>query len=306
MRIEQFERMGLSVRPGSKEKAGEEFYICCPFCVKKGKSPDTEYKLGFNLKKGIYHCYRCRSRGSISDIKELQLLAFYQKSETLDDFQERLMRKPKRDIDVFDIGNISVPISEQDTPFALKYMLDRGYSFQELAKYDVRVGMPYIDEYGVEIQRWRGRVIFPFFYEDRCIYAVGRAYNGREPKYLNSTLPKGLVVYGIDNVVGKVCILCEGIISAHAAQRSTGLPAVSVLGQDPLDLQLSRLRNKAEVVFNALDGDVDPLKRRKLNKRLSLMGFEVWDIQMPSGHDPDSLAEEFPSYFQQARKVSLF
>jgi DNA primase len=306
MRIEQFERMGLVVRPGSREKAGEEFYICCPFCVKHGKTPDTQFKLGFNVKRRVYHCYRCRSRGSLADIKELQLLSFYQENKTLDKFQERLMAKPKRDVDVFDIDKISVPLTREDTPIAFQYMLNRGYTPEEIAFYSTRVGMEYTDEFGDIIYRWRGRVIFPFYYEGSCIYAVGRSYNGKEPKYLNSTLPKGLVVYGIDNIVGKVCILCEGIISAHAAQRSTGISAVSVLGQDPLDLQLARLRNKVEVLYNALDGDVEPAKRRKLNKKLALMGFQVYDIEMPYGEDPDSLKEKFPEYFQQAKRVSLF
>ncbi len=308
MRVEQFERMGLSVIPGAKHKEGDEFYMCCPFCIKRGKTPDTNYKLGFNVRKNIFHCHRCGEHGPLKNLNQLAILADYRDYGGVDQLKKMIEEKNHINFEpvVVDLDKISFKFDQVETPFAWAYMINRGYTEQELRKMDLRVGKAYLDAQGREIQKWKGRIIFPFFYEGKCIYAVGRSYNGKEPRYLNESLPKGLVVYGLDEIQGRIVILCEGVISAHAAHRATGISAVAVLGKDPLDLQLSRIRNKCEVIYISLDGDVEPIKKQRLTKRLSKMGFKVWDVELPDGSDPDDLKSDYLTYFQKARKLSLF
>jgi hypothetical protein len=309
MKLEELKRLGLDVKPGSRSKQGVEFYICCPFCVKLGKSPDTGYRLGFNIKKNLYHCYRCESRGKLKDIAELGLLVHYTSNPSLDELQETIKdmmdNSKKTEFVSYDLEKMSWPIDPVETEVAYRYMLTRGYSPEELIRYKVRVGKSYL-EGAKTIKRWSGRIVFPFFYRDKCIYMVGRAYTGKEPKYINPDAPKGLIVYGIDEVKGKTVILCEGIISAHSAERATGISAVAVLGKDPLDLQLQRIRDKCEVIYLSFDGDVDPAKKARVFKRLMSFGFQIWDVELPNGQDPDSLKDQYSLYFQNAKKISLF
>jgi len=298
---------GLDVRQGAQHKRGEDFYMCCPFCVKNGHSPDDGYKLGFNLRKQVYHCYKCGARGRLKDIKELALLSDYSEEVPIDDLTkmvESLDDPSFGKLKVLDLDKFSTPIHPQHTPIAYSYMLNRGYTDEEMQYYNVRVGNSYEDPaLGYTVNKWRGRVIFPYFYEGECIYAVGRSHTGHPKKYINPPLPKGLVVYGLDKVVGNKAILCEGIISAHAAQRSTGVPAVAMLGKDPLPMQLAQLRTKVDVVYKSLDGDVDKVKNDKVNKNLLDAGFDVWEVTLPMGEDPDSLGAAYRDCFIKARPL---
>lgn len=284
---------GLDVRQGAQHKRGEDFYMCCPFCEKNGLSLDVGFKLGFNLKKQVYHCYRCGAKGRLKDIKELALLADYQEEISTEDLEEILHGiggSGFGKLQTLPLDQFSVPIDPHATPIAYSYMIDRGYSYSEMQHYKIRVGVAYEDPvWGRTVSKWRGRVIFPYFYENECIYAVGRSHVGHPKKYINPPLPKGLVVYGLDAVTDNKAILCEGIISAHAAQRSTGVAAVAVLGKDPLPIQLARLRTRVDVVYKSLDGDVDRAKNDKVNRSLLDAGFEVWEVRLPEGEDPDSL-----------------
>ena len=36
-----------------------EITICCVFCVERGFSQDTRFRLGINISKGLAHCWNC-------------------------------------------------------------------------------------------------------------------------------------------------------------------------------------------------------------------------------------------------------
>lgn len=318
MNLDYLKRLGLDIKPGTgtKGRSGQEFQMCCPFCITRGHSPDKGYRLGFNIKKKIYHCYRCGKKGPLKDLKELELLNFYTPDDGYEEIKKKLNEKNNiLELSDYNLDIMSYPISMEETPIAYNYMINkRGYSPEELIRYNVRVGKRFIEK-GEQVNKWAGRVIFPYFYEEQCIYLVGRSYTDKEPKYLNTPEPKTLVVYGLDDIKGKIVILCEGIISAHAAQRYTGISAVAMLGKSPLDSQLNRLRHKCKIVYQCWDGDVSSEERLHNARKMISMGFEVWDIDMPTyetvdgktvGHDPDSLKEEFVHYFNQAKRINFF
>jgi len=151
-------------------------------------------------------------------------------------------------------------------------------------------------------------VIFPFLEAGKPMFLVGRSYDGKDPKYLNSTdRRKDSYVYGIDGVQG-TAILCEGIISALAAERHTGIPGVSMLGYYATPTQLMKLRTRVHTLYVCLDGGVQEDVVKRLKKQLAEFGFtNLYMIQLEGKDDPDELdAEVFTQYFREAERLSLF
>lgn len=297
---------GSNILPGIDHVMGahgkNEIFICCPYCEKRGKGVDTKYHLGVNTVKGVYHCFKCDAAGRMSDIKELALLAPSDISLDLDAVKQKLRGMFESESKEFDLDKISWPLTG-DTPMAYKYMLDRGFSPEEIIKHKLRVGRPYTN--GIEeVNKFSGRIIFPFISDGKCVYFTARSINGREPKYLNSSGSKSTLVYNIDSVNG-TCILCEGIVSAIAAERTTGIPAVSILGKSASFFQLNRIRSKCNKIYLSFDGDVTEDETFAILKKLLKMFDEVYHIKLPHGMDPDELKEDYRPYFSNAKKVPI-
>lgn len=276
-----------------------EILIKCPYCK------DTKYRLGINLTKGVYHCFHCDKAGRITDIKEFSMLSFEAPtSNDLDVVRNKLKGMFKSESKEFDLDHISWPLEQKGTPMAYKYMIDRGFSSEEICKYGLRVGKPYTNAEGIEIKRTAGRIIFPFLSDGKCVYYIARTLNGAIPKYLNSDGPKATLVYNIDNVRGE-CILCEGIISAIAAERTTGIPSVAILGKSLSFFQLNRIRSKANKIWLSLDGDVTEEENEKILRRLVKLFDEVYLVKMPYGTDPDELRSNYMKCFNEASRVNI-
>jgi len=54
----------------SRGRNGVEFKVCCPFCVRNGKSIDKSYKMYINPthRGGVYNCYRCSASGTVGEL----------------------------------------------------------------------------------------------------------------------------------------------------------------------------------------------------------------------------------------------
>lgn len=301
-------------RPTDKQ---DEVTICCPYCLERKGTADTKYHLGLNLVKGLYHCYRCGKKGVFKDVA-----AFFTgggMGSSLPDVESMRSRlagtaKPRHGVD---LEQISTRMHPSETPFAYDYVRRvRGFDDEDILRYRLRVGKEFWNAgKGWNTTIWCGRIVFPYYVDGRCVYAVGRTHVGKEPKYLNSQGPKAIVVYGLDEVTGDEAILCEGIISRHAAWKATGVPAVAGLGKDLTPFQLSRLRLKGvRRVFASLDADVSREDRDKVIKMLWAMGFDTWEVRLPllvderTGKklkkDPDDWKDDYKRFFAEARRVS--
>lgn len=284
-----------------------EIFVNCPFCEKRGKGSDTKYHLGVNTTKGVYHCFRCDAAGRLKDVRELAMLAPVDPSRDLDAIRFKLknMFESSTPKDV-DLDEISWAL-DSGTPMAYKYMIDRGFTPQDIIKYNLRVGRPYFDyDQNKEINKYSGRIIFPFMSEGKCVYFCARSINGGEPKYLNSEGSKSFLVYNIDNVVNE-CIICEGVISSIAAERATGVPCVAILGKAMSLFQLTRIRSKCNKVYLSLDGDTGE-ESAKLLKRLVSKFDEVYYVKLPNEpnrKDPDQIGTEYKEFFQKAERIRL-
>ena len=52
--------------PHKKGSKPDEYIVCCPFCLERKGSADYKYHMGVDLKRGVYHCFRCDASGKIS------------------------------------------------------------------------------------------------------------------------------------------------------------------------------------------------------------------------------------------------
>lgn len=285
-----------------------EWRICCPFCIHRGHSEDTEYKCHINTEKLFYHCFRCEIKGRLN--KEYQeITSCLRKPQSLGDLRLKAETLFHKEITIdyqLDISQFSMELDEKTTPYAFKYLIDRNMTIDEIKKYKICVGKSYTNEEGELITMWGGRVIFPFVEDGVPIYAIGRAYTGKKPKYLNSEGSKSNIVYGIDDVKG-VCILCEGVISAIAASRVTGIPAIATLGKSISEIQVAKIRACCKNICLSYDGGV-PEKEIRTNLRILLNeNFEnIWNVTLPKGTDPDDLGLSYLEYYKQAQKINSF
>jgi DNA primase len=286
----------------------------CPFCHEAGKGADTKAHLYINLQNGLYFCQRCQAKGRFqSEIDEFSL---YQNPSFKFDY-DKLKQRAKNlftyssSPSLIDLNEISWPVTDE-TPFAKAYLEERNFTPKDIETYNIRVGKPFYDtRIKNENNKWSGRILFPYFLNGACLYVVGRSYNDKDPKYLNSSGPKGLVVYGLDQVQGE-CIICEGIISRHTAARVTGKSTVCTLGKTMSRLQMALIRSKCKKVWVSYDADLTDYERRSTVKRLLKTGFEVWEVLIPLTmvgdkklKDPDDYKEEYLQFFNEAKRVYI-
>lgn len=284
--------------------------INCPFCHKKaGKDPDTKYHCYVNLMKKVFFCHRCSSTGKLKDLKGFEIMG--SDDPDINEFNKiksRLigMFSPPS-VQSFNLDEISWPVDKVETPIAYEYLSKtRNLSDENIDKYGLRVGKPYWSEkYNREVNKWVGRILFPFYFENKCEYIVGRAYAGKDPKYLNSEGSRSALVYNIKNINYTPCIICEGIFSAITAEKVTKIPSVAILGKYITPLMAARIRSRTDEVYLSLDGDLTKDEYKKAIKTLLNTGFKVWNITLPKESDPDDLKESYLEYFAKAERVNL-
>lgn len=277
--------------PGYHE---HEYYACCPECIKRVGVVDTLFKLGINVKSGVFHCYRCGFKGRVKDLADF---AFYVADERWETVRQRL---EKLDAPIViqkfsvNIDDISFPISAREAPNASKYLESRGIGEDIIEKFNLRAGKG----------EWKNRIILPYFEEERCSYVIGRSYTGSTIRYKNTSVSKYNVLYGVDLVTEGKAIICEGVFSAIAAYQATGIPAVALLGKNFSDGQLDKLRAVASSVFVSFDGTIDVTEKIKIQTALILRnrGFKVRIVDLPFGKDPDDLRGEYREYLMKSRK----
>jgi hypothetical protein len=286
----------------------QEIRINCPFCAQRGKGEDTGFHLYIHTEKHIFNCFRCGAGGKSKELGYEENSFVDISTPTIDSLSSKISKlckiKKSKEINLDAMG---WKIDSYKTPIAYEYMHSRGFSDEDLVKYNIYVGRRFINDKNEIDKRWEGRVIFPFTEDNEVKLLIGRTYINHDTKYINSEGNKSNFVYGLDSIIGDECIICEGIISAIAATRySGGVPAVAILGKAISDVQASKIRSKCSKVIMSLDGDVILQERQKMAKILFSYGFNsIQDIVLPYKKDPDDLKEEYLKYFNGREGISL-
>ncbi len=184
-----------------------------------------------------------------------------------------------------------------------KEALAKGYKLDYL----IKTGMT-IDRNGQQIDRFRGRVMFPIHsLSGRVLGFGGRILNSqiKTAKYINSpeseVYHKSKVLYGIfqakqEIVKNDQCILVEGYTDVMAFHQSgiknTVASSGTALTSDQIHL-IKRLTKNILVIF-----DGDPAGIRAALRGIDMIleqGMNVKVLLLPDGEDPDSFSKKVSS-----------
>jgi DNA primase len=284
----------LSSALGEYRRSGDELLFFCPFCQHHKR------KLSVNLKTNNYKCWVCDERGknvrrllktrlthsqlyewdklnNVVDLTQLDDNIFQEQIITL----EEVIQLPEEFVS---LANKNLPLSSK---FAMRYLLDRGYTKEDIVMW--KVGYCSNGEY-------EGRVIVPSFNDNGDInYFVARSYADKFPKYMNPKVSKDIVFNELYLDWNKDIILVEGVFDAMKAKN-----AIPLLGST-LN-QKSNLFKKIVYyepdVYIALDPDAEK-KASQLIENLIQYDLNLYKIDVSGFGDVGEMTKE---QFEEAKK----
>jgi 5S rRNA maturation endonuclease (ribonuclease M5) len=274
------EAAGVVVRPGSKP---EEVRLCCLFCVDRGESPDSRFRLHVNVAHGYGICFNCdwRSRHAVTDI--LQRL-----EQPIDDVVAQVVEEVVEKVSLPKDFQYACNLRKQDMPEyqGTKYLLDRGISRAVMAAKQIGVSL---------VGKYAYRVVFPVYWNSELKGIVARDFTGSSPiRYLNSKGSKGL--YNLPRRVSGKVIMCEGIFKCFAAERVLKVPACALLGHTLSDMMVEQLKAaKCRHVVVWPDPDRAGIRGAiSVCDKLVDLGFKTELIVNSKGRVPSKQLDEMP------------
>lgn len=205
-----------------------EISLCCPFCVRRGQTSDTRFRLSVNTHKNAAYCFNCHW----SSRHALQALKIAGAEGIL---EEEVIIPPTIQLpDDFEPLEAS---TDDWIEQGYEYVKKRGMTDKQIARYHVGLSMT---------GRAAGRVVFPIFHDRKLVGWSGRSLIKREPKWLHS---KGLV-YGypvVDSLHRDWLVVVEGIFDALAVGRQ--YRAYGLLGTHLTDTRLRPLKFYGKILL---------------------------------------------------------
>lgn len=199
------------------------------------------------------------------------------------------------DIDRFQIG-WAVPQPE----FTVNVLQKRGFSAERMEAAGLIVRN---EESGRYFDRFRGRIMFPLHdQKGRVAGFSGRAFNGGQPKYLNSPetpiFHKSNLLYHFSAAKTaikkkKQFILFEGFADVIAAVRSGFQQSVAVMGTSLTEEHIRQLKRLADQAVICYDGDKAGLNAAfKAADMLAQHDLNVKVTVLPEQLDPDEFIKQ--------------
>lgn len=198
-------------------------------------------------------------------------------------------------IDTFQLGYATT-----NSDFTIEFLLKKGFHRQSL----VKAGLLSTRDNQQFQDIFRGRVIFPIKNHLGVPVAFGgRAFQGEEPKYLNSPehelFHKGNILYNFDvakKAIRKTneAIIFEGYMDVIAAYQAGVTNAVATLGTALSSHQAKLLKRYVDTVIICYDADdAGQEASYESAKLLKQVGCEVKVAQMPNKMDPDDYIKSY-------------
>lgn len=321
----------------SLKRAGANHKAVCPFHA------DSNASLMVSPSKGIFKCFGCGEGGNaISFVTKYEGISFPEAAEKLaaranitipkpelkpEEQRARLHREgmtialtTARDTYVSAraekdaakwLASRNIPAEILDA-YQTGYAPSEGKILRELAaKKGISkemleaTGLIGKSEKGFEFERFRGRIVWPFYTPNgRIIGFTGRAIDGSEIKYMNSPetelFNKGKTLFGIyqakrDIMLRDEVYLVEGQFDvmrmAAIGCPNTVCGSGTALSEDQVQL-LKRYTDNVTLIY---DADEAGLKASRRSAELLLAaGMSVSAISLPAGEDPDSYFATLP------------
>jgi len=199
-----------------KHAGGYEITLNCPFCVGRGTTQDTRYRLGINVRYNLCHCFNChfKSRDALRDLKVT----------LIHDFPEEPAepKKPERELPE-DYEPLNGPKGAHWQKVAWRYLVKRRLAPRQIRRHEIGISL---------VGRAHHRVIFPIYGNRKLRGWSGRSIVEATPKWLHS---HGMEhAYSICKMsdAGRVVVVTEGIFDSLAVARATKYrtPSVALMG----------------------------------------------------------------------------
>jgi hypothetical protein len=250
---------------------GNQITARCALCGDSAKSNrKARFNLKYDNKSTVYHCWNCADSGSF-----YKLYAIIKKIDVNDAYRECEPGIGESFISILDSFKAKNALICRDK--------SEYHTFNEITKdclteYNFEPGI--INESSVEVLkkfrkdraissniplffaykgRFKGRIIIPVFNiaGDIIYFQARRTVDSMQPKYLNPTFPKEVIIPNFDFFeLGKPVVVVEGLLDCY----SIGKQSTACLGKE-IDYEfIKRIRTKTKDIIIALDNDSDGIK----------------------------------------------
>jgi len=260
----------------------------CPNCG------DTNGHLGVNLSTGFCTCWRCHVRGPLFRILTDYFNIPWGQVKAAFSFRESVALGESIADKVASILTPDVA-AQQETPElppppGSRLILDETRvpalnDFLRRRRYTLDDCLD-MGCYWGWVDKWKHRLIFPIHLHGRVIAWQGRiVFPDVDPKY-RSQGPINQTLYRIDDCLpGDPLIVVEGVLD----QWRLGKGSVCSFGKKLSATQRHLIRRlRPSVVYMVWDADAF-WEIRNVRPELEASGIPVYHIELPDGHDPDTL-----------------
>ena len=229
---------GIAVRSSATDRS--EITICCPFCLERGETADTRFRLGINVSKNVAHCYNCRWATRHAAQAILSHLRITRQGLSAGFYNDATDEKKEPPVQLPEDYHCLTSVYDDMDREARQYVLQRGISMEQIKHYHIGVSFS---------GRFAYRIVFPIYCNKQLKSLVTRDFTGRQkPKYLNSVSDKPIAYFKPD---APRVILSEGVFKAMRIQRVTGDCSASLLGHTLTEQQLQQIQESkcSEIVL---------------------------------------------------------
>ena len=287
--LTQLRRRGLRVIESGQPN---ELWVCCPFCVDRGKTPDEEYKLGFNYVTGQAHCFRCNWSSRSGGFRALGVASVAESIPLDRRPEDSIAAKPQLPEDF----ELVYEATGHWQNVARKYLRDRNITRDQMKEHQIGMSL---------IGPTRYRIVFPIRDAGRRLRGwSARGFVGQEePKWLHSP---GLRTGFWARRAGDKLVLVEGIFDALAVARIPieGVAVMAMLGTRLTEEKRRDLKEYSSVVL-WLDSDAAGRKGMEEVAGYFYDGAVKVEYILSGKKDPGSMSDtELETAFRSRRKFS--
>ena len=274
----------------------DEIIYKCPQCISRKGTPDLHGHLYVNVNSYKYFCVRCEWSGRLDKSTKVDNSKIYDEEQDTDAVQ--LLREASSELfNHPDKLSLRIPLDKvTSSRSATEYLLNRGFTYEQMEYYDMRVG---------NTTQEFGRIIIPNITDSRKVFTdmySARSFIGQTPKYHNPfSAKKSEIVFNLHRVQsGTPLILVEGALTAVAA----GYHAVASLGKSLSNYQASLVaKKKPSLIYVNYDYGAESNSRDACRLlRRYLPDTPIYEVLMDSEKDADDLSrDEYLKCLQSAR-----
>jgi 5S rRNA maturation endonuclease (ribonuclease M5) len=218
-----------------KGKNSEEIWICCCFCMERGETQDTRFRLGVNLRTGFAQCFNCewKARGEFT-FNKLQEALDTGQIEALQHSRHEKHEHKEKPVLPPDFELLRPHSKDEWQKKAYRYVKHRNVSDSQIK--EKKIGYSMVGETAY-------RVVFPVYVRNKLKGLVSRDFTGKqEIPYRNSVGGKAL--YNVPDKNHKTVVLLEGVFDAlrvEQASKKLHIDSCALLGHSLTDDQIELL-----------------------------------------------------------------